>query len=66
MIFQDEKWEGKRLDIKNKATFSVNELYPASGYRAFYIDLKYKAPTGGTYTESTRMFLTDNDEIFLK
>ncbi|GAB4016790.1 PhoPQ-activated pathogenicity-related family protein [Spirosoma migulaei] len=66
MIFQDEKWEGKSLGIKNKSSFSVNELYPASGYRAFYVDLKYKAPTGGTYTESTRMFLTDNDEIFLK
>jgi len=66
MIFQDEKWEGKSLGIKNKASFSVNEAYPASGFRAFYVDLKYKAPTGGTYTESTRMFVTDNDEIFLK
>jgi PhoPQ-activated pathogenicity-related protein len=66
MIFQDEKWEGKSLGIKNKGTISVSEAYPASGYRAFYIDLKYKVPTGGTYTESTRMFLTDNDEIFLK
>ncbi|QIP17097.1 PhoPQ-activated pathogenicity-like protein PqaA type [Spirosoma aureum] len=66
MIFQDEKWEGKSLGIKNKGSFSVSEAYPASGYRAFYIDLKYKVPTGGTYTESTRMFLTDNDEIFLK
>jgi PhoPQ-activated pathogenicity-related protein len=64
-IFQDEKWEGKSLGIKNKGTVSVSEAYPASGYRAFYIDLKYKAPTGGTYTESTRMFLTDNDELFL-
>ena len=65
MIFQDEKWESKPLGIKNKASFSVTELYPASGYRAFYVDLKYKSPTGGTYTESTRMFLTDNDELFL-
>lgn len=66
MIFQDDKWESKSLGMKNKGTISVNELYPSSGYRAFYIDLKYKAPTGGTYTESTRMFVTDNDEIFLK
>ncbi|MVM28677.1 PhoPQ-activated pathogenicity-like protein PqaA type [Spirosoma sp. HMF4905] len=66
MIFQNEKWEGKSLGIKNKATVSVTDMYPASGYRAFYIDLKYKAPSGGTYTESTRMFVTDNDEIFLK
>ncbi|GAB4034815.1 PhoPQ-activated pathogenicity-related family protein [Spirosoma jeollabukense] len=66
MIFQDEKWEAKPLGIKNKATISVSEAYPASGFRAFYVDLKYKVPTGGTYTESTRMFLTDNDEVFLK
>ena len=65
MIFQDEKWVGKSLGIKNKASISLVEMYPASGYRAFYVDLKYKAPTGGTYTESTRMFVTDNDELFL-
>ncbi|GAB3961519.1 PhoPQ-activated pathogenicity-related family protein [Spirosoma harenae] len=66
MIFQDEKWEAKSLGIKNKSTIAVSEAFPASGYRAFYVDLKYKAPTGGTYTESTRMFMTDNDEAFLK
>jgi len=63
MIFQDEKWEGKSLDIKNKDKISLTEAYPASGYRAFYVDLKYKAPTGGTYTESTRMFMTDAKEL---
>ncbi|WP_338875487.1 PhoPQ-activated protein PqaA family protein [Spirosoma sp. SC4-14] len=63
MIFQDEKWEGKSLDIKNKDRISLTEVYPASGYRAFYVDLKYKAPTGGTYTESTRMFMTDTKEL---
>ncbi|MBD2755438.1 PhoPQ-activated pathogenicity-related family protein [Spirosoma validum] len=65
MIFQDEKWVSKSLGIKNKTNISLLETYPASGYRAFYVDLKYKSPTGGTYTESTRMFLTDNDELFL-
>ena len=65
MIFQDEKWSGKSLGIRNKTTISLVETYPSSGYRAFYVDLKYKSPTGGTYTESTRMFVTDNDEIFL-
>ncbi|WP_420149396.1 PhoPQ-activated pathogenicity-related family protein [Spirosoma sp.] len=64
-IFQDEKWEGKSLGIKDKSSFSVSDTYPKSGYRAFYVDLKYKSPTGGTYTESTRMFMTDNNELFL-
>lgn len=66
MVFQDDKWEGKSLGVKNKGTVTLTDLYPASGFRAFYVDLKYKSPTGGTYTESTRMFVTDNDEIFLK
>ena len=65
MIFQDETWTGKSLGVKNKASISLSEAYPASGYRAFYVDLTYKSPTGGTYTESTRMFVTDNDELFL-
>ncbi|GAB4033301.1 PhoPQ-activated pathogenicity-related family protein [Spirosoma gilvum] len=65
-IFQDEKWEGKSLGLNHTGSVSVSEPYPASGYRAFYVDLKYKSPTGGTYTESTRMFMTDNDEVFLK
>jgi PhoPQ-activated pathogenicity-related protein len=63
MIFQDEKWEGKSLGIKNKNKFTVTEAFPASGYRAFYVDLKYKSPTGGTYTESTRMFMTDAHQL---
>lgn len=65
MIFQDEKWESQRLGISHKEAVSLTEAYPASGYRAFYVDLTYKAPTGGTYTESTRMFVTDQDELFL-
>jgi PhoPQ-activated pathogenicity-related protein len=66
MIFQDEKWEARQMGIKHTKTVSLTEAYPASGYRAFYVDLTYKAPMGGTYTESTRMFMTDTDEVFLK
>lgn len=65
-IFQDEKWESRSLGVKNQGKVEFVEAYPKSGYKAFYVDLKYRAPNGGTYTESTRMFLTDNDEVFLK
>ncbi|GAA4469115.1 PhoPQ-activated pathogenicity-related family protein [Nibrella saemangeumensis] len=65
-IFQDEKWESRSLGARNQPKVEFVEPYPTSGYKAFYVDLKYKAPNGGTYTESTRMFLTDNDEVFLK
>ncbi|MGA0555231.1 PhoPQ-activated pathogenicity-related family protein [Larkinella sp. VNQ87] len=64
--FRNETWTSKSLGVKNKANVTVTEAYPTSGYHAFYVDLKYADPNGGTYTESTRMFVTDNDEVFLK
>jgi PhoPQ-activated pathogenicity-related protein len=33
------------------------------GYQAFYIDLKYKDPNGGTYTVSSRIFTTDKEKV---
>lgn len=37
--------------------------YPKDGYKAFYIDLEYSDPNGGSYTKSTRMYVADEDEI---
>lgn len=66
--FRDEKWSGKSLQLKNKKPSTVTALqpYPEKGYRAFYLDLQYKDANGGEYTESTRMFVADNDEVFVK
>lgn len=66
--FRDEKWSGKSLALKKKkpALVTAVEPYPAKGYRAFYLDLKYKDPNGGEYTKSTRMFVADEDEVFVK
>jgi PhoPQ-activated pathogenicity-related protein len=66
--FRDEKWAGKSLGLKKKkpAIVTAVQPYPENGYRAFYLDLKYKDANGGEYTESTRMFVADNDEVFLK
>lgn len=64
--FRDEKWEGKSLGLKKKTeVITSTQPFPASGYRAFYLDLKYKDPNGGEYTESTRMYVSDNDEVFV-
>jgi PhoPQ-activated pathogenicity-related protein len=65
--FRDEKWTGKSLELKKKpALITSSQPFPATGYRAFYLDLKYKDPNGGEYTESTRMYVADNDEVFVK
>src|SRR5688500_14957446 len=65
--FRNDKWTGKSLGLKKKsALITSTQPFPASGYRAFYLDLKYKDPNGGEYTESTRMYVADNDEVFVK
>lgn len=60
---RDDKWTSKSLGIKNKSKIKVTETYPTSGFRAFYVDLKYKTPKGDTYTESTRVFLTNSKAV---
>ncbi len=37
--------------------------YPDSGFRAFYIDLKYLDLDGAEFTKSTRVFVADGDEV---
>jgi len=65
--FRDEKWSGKSVGIKRKSSIvTAVQAFPEKGYRAFYLDLKYKDANGGEYTESTRMFVADNDEVFLR
>lgn len=64
--FRNDKWLSKEIVIRKKSgSLTVAPTYPASGYRAFYVDLKYKDPNGGEYTESTRMYLADTDEVFV-
>ena len=62
---RDNKWSEKSLGEKGKKEFSVTVKLPESGYEAFYIDLKYKAPFGGDYTQSTRTFLIDREKVLL-
>lgn len=64
--FRDEKWSGKNLNPKNKSGFSVEVDFPESGFIAFYVDLKYKAPFGGDYTQSTRMYVADSRRLLLQ
>ncbi len=61
--FRNDSWNSKSLRIKNKSTIIATLSFPAYGYRAFYLNLKYKDLHGGTYTESTRVFMTDDKKI---
>jgi hypothetical protein len=53
------------LGKANVAEFSQEIDYPKTGFKAFYIDLKYKAPVKGSFTQSTRMFLTNSTKVLL-
>ncbi len=61
--FRNDQWQSRDLGVKHKATIETTEAFPVTGYRAFYLDLKYRDPNGGEYTISTRVFMTDNKHI---
>lgn len=61
--FRDEEWTSRSLGKSNTSKFSIKEEYPDRGFKAFYIDLRYEDPNGGSYTVSTRMFLMDEKGV---
>ena len=61
--FRDEKWTSISLDAKNKADIDTKVDFPESGFKAFYMDLKYLDVNGNEYTKSTRMFVADSLHI---
>jgi PhoPQ-activated pathogenicity-related protein len=61
--FRNDKWTSNDLKISAKGNIKITEALPTSGYHAFYVDLKYKDINGGTYTVSTRVFMTDSNKI---
>ncbi|MGY4385795.1 PhoPQ-activated pathogenicity-related protein [Pedobacter sp. UYP24] len=62
--FRNDKWTSETLGIHNTSKVETLESFPASGYRAFYVNLKYKDAVGGEYTESTRVFMTDSKVLY--
>ncbi len=63
--FRDDKWAGVPVGLSRKPVVKIRQSLPASGYRAFYADLKYQAPNGQNYTTSTRVFVADPNEVFV-
>ena len=63
MDFRNDKWESVKLGYQNVSRIVLTKEYPKSGYRAFYVNLKYKDANGNEYTESTRVFMTDDKKL---
>ena len=51
------------LNDQDQKEIEVQVDFPESGFRAFYVDLRYSDPMGGAYTKSTRMFVTDSTGV---
>lgn len=61
--FRDEVWTNVIIDEQDQNGIKVQVDFPELGYRAFYLDLVYPDPNGGTYSKSTRMFVADTDKF---
>ncbi|MEM9144076.1 MAG: PhoPQ-activated protein PqaA family protein, partial [Bacteroidota bacterium] len=61
--FRDEEWTSTKINAFEGEKTTQRIAFPKKGYKAFYMDLEYADDNGGTYTKSTRMYLTDDDEV---
>lgn len=64
--FRDKKWGFVSLNSAKKPVVQVELEYPKSGFKAFYVELKYKAPFGEDFTQCTRMFVTSDKKVLFK
>lgn len=61
--FRDEEWLSEVIETPSKKEARYKMQFPASGFKAFYIDLEYSDPNGGKYTKSSRMYVVNNKEV---
>lgn len=52
--------------VKNKKEVDVNIDFPKQGYKAFFVELKYESPLGGTYSVCTSAYVADAKQVFVK
>jgi PhoPQ-activated pathogenicity-related protein len=64
--FRNETWNSVSLNTLNHPQVQVVIDYPVNGYKAFFVDLKYIAPSNEYYTQSTRVFVADETKLLLK
>lgn len=60
--FRNNLWLTRRVKYEG-STIKYTIPFVKKGFQAFYMDLKYKDPNGGTYTVSTRLFTTDSEKV---
>lgn len=61
--FRDEEFKSIKIKAMPDQEIKQQIDFPKKGFKAFYMDLQYKDPNGGSYTKSTRMYVADDDEV---
>lgn len=61
--FRNNLWLSKNIKLSPESGIKVPIPYPTKGYQAFYLDLRYKDPNGGTFTSSTRVYVCDQKNV---
>ncbi len=61
--FRNNLWLSRNIKLDSLPIIRVMIPFPKKGFQAFYLDLKYKDPNGGTYTTSTRVYVTDGKKV---
>lgn len=60
--FRNNLWLSRKVTPQSGvAKYTLPAL--KKGFQAFYMDLKYKDPNGGSYTVSSRIFTTDTEKV---
>jgi PhoPQ-activated pathogenicity-related protein len=63
--FRNDTFIKNDFGIDDPSKIIIGIHHPKSGYKAFYVELTYPDPVDGTYSKTTRMFVADDDELFL-
>ncbi len=61
--FRRSAWKSRDLPRGEDAQLAVAVSPPGNGFRAFYVDLVYPSPPGGSCTVSTRVYVLDSEGL---
>lgn len=57
------KWEKSEVEDKEIGRCSIPLELPEEGYKAFFAEVYFYSPLGGTYSKSSRVYLANKDGI---
>ncbi|MBN1107794.1 MAG: PhoPQ-activated pathogenicity-like protein PqaA type [Bacteroidales bacterium] len=63
--FRNDRFMSTEISNNDQTTLRLIVEHPESGYKAFYVELIFSDPAGGSFSQTTRMFVADDDELYL-